>query len=333
MVDFYEVLGVTRVASLEEIKKAYKKLAVKWHPDKNPECPAAATEKFKQLGEAYETLSDPVKRREYDNIGNGMEMDSDDDYNRSYKPSGRPAGGFAHRGHGFSNERAFDIFNAFFADFEDDLFSMDFGGFGGGFGGSGRAGLFADPFMGMGMGLQPRSSSFDQFGSSMMFSSSSSSFGGGGRGGRESRSVSTSTFIDRTGRKVTRTETVVTHADGTQERNVQEHTDEPPGRRLQDQPHHQEDQDYAYPVRHNRLEGTGLRRMASTGSHAYNAPPAPHRASAQFGHSSHSGQHQHHGYAHPSASSSAVSSGHTQSAHHRASDHSFGARRTAASYK
>jgi molecular chaperone DnaJ len=66
--DYYEVLGLTREASEEEIKKAYRKLAVKYHPDKNPG-DKASEEHFKEVGEAYEALSDPQKRAAYDQYG------------------------------------------------------------------------------------------------------------------------------------------------------------------------------------------------------------------------------------------------------------------------
>src|SRR5471030_729303 len=66
--DYYHVLGVERNTAPEEIKKAYRKLAVKHHPDKNPG-DKSAEEKFKELGEAYEVLSNPDKRAAYDRFG------------------------------------------------------------------------------------------------------------------------------------------------------------------------------------------------------------------------------------------------------------------------
>lgn len=68
MRDYYEVLGVNRKATAEEIKKAYRKLAVKYHPDKNPD-DKAAEEKFKEASNAYSVLSDPQKRKVYDTRG------------------------------------------------------------------------------------------------------------------------------------------------------------------------------------------------------------------------------------------------------------------------
>ncbi|XP_007939897.1 dnaJ homolog subfamily B member 3 [Orycteropus afer afer] len=69
MVDYYEVLGVTRQSSSDAIKKAYRKLALKWHPDKNPENKEEAERKFKEVAEAYEVLSDAKKRDVYDRYG------------------------------------------------------------------------------------------------------------------------------------------------------------------------------------------------------------------------------------------------------------------------
>ena len=66
--DYYEVLGVERTAELNEIKKAYRKLALKYHPDKNPD-DVEAEERFKEAAEAYAVLSDPQKRQQYDRFG------------------------------------------------------------------------------------------------------------------------------------------------------------------------------------------------------------------------------------------------------------------------
>ena len=66
--DFYDVLGVSKSASPEELKSAYRKLAVKYHPDKNPG-DKASEDKFKEAGEAYGILSDKEKKQNYDNFG------------------------------------------------------------------------------------------------------------------------------------------------------------------------------------------------------------------------------------------------------------------------
>src|SRR3972149_10827472 len=67
--DYYKILGVLRNASDEEIKKAYRKLAMQYHPDRNPGKEKWANEKFKEINEAYGVLGDPQKRRQYDQFG------------------------------------------------------------------------------------------------------------------------------------------------------------------------------------------------------------------------------------------------------------------------
>ena len=67
--DYYQILGVPKNASEEEIKKAYRKLAMKYHPDRNPGNEKWANEKFKEINEAYGVLGDPQKRRQYDQFG------------------------------------------------------------------------------------------------------------------------------------------------------------------------------------------------------------------------------------------------------------------------
>ena len=66
--DYYEVLGVSRSADESELKSAYRKIALKFHPDRNPDDPEAE-ERFKEASEAYAVLSDPEKRRAYDRFG------------------------------------------------------------------------------------------------------------------------------------------------------------------------------------------------------------------------------------------------------------------------
>ena len=112
--DYYEVLGVSKTATDEEIKKAYRKLALKYHPDYNPG-DKTAEEKFKEINEAHEVLSDPEKRKRYDQFGfAGV----DPNYAAS---QGAGAGGF---GGGFGGVDLGDIFG--------DIFGGGFGGFAGG---------------------------------------------------------------------------------------------------------------------------------------------------------------------------------------------------------
>ncbi|HPR59874.1 MAG TPA: DnaJ domain-containing protein, partial [Prolixibacteraceae bacterium] len=110
--DYYEVLGVNKNASADEIKKAYRKKAIQFHPDKNPG-DKEAEEKFKEAAEAYEVLSNAEKKQRYDQYGH--------------------AGMNGASGFGGQSMNMDDIFSMF-----GDIFGGHFGGFGG-FGGGGRS--------------------------------------------------------------------------------------------------------------------------------------------------------------------------------------------------
>src|SRR5579864_9748609 len=111
--DCYEVLGLERSATSDEIKSAYRKAALKWHPDRNPQHKREAEERFREATEAYSILSEPQKRVTYDRYGF----------------AGLSRGGFD----GGVNQTIFDEFQDIFGDFFgfEDIFS-------GGRGGSGR---------------------------------------------------------------------------------------------------------------------------------------------------------------------------------------------------
>lgn len=110
--DYYHVLGLERSATAEEVKKAYRQMAVKYHPDKNPG-DKTAEEKFKELGEAYEVLSDPQKRAAYDQYGHA-----------AFDP--RMRGGGMGRGGGFHDP--FEIFREVFGGGTGSIFDELFGG-------------------------------------------------------------------------------------------------------------------------------------------------------------------------------------------------------------
>ena len=115
--DYYEVLGVEKTATADEIKKAYRKKAIQYHPDKNPG-DKEAEDKFKEAAEAYEVLSNPDKRSRYDQFGHAGVGGA----------AGGGYGGFG--GQGMSMDDIFSMFG--------DIFGghSGFGGFGG-FGGGG----------------------------------------------------------------------------------------------------------------------------------------------------------------------------------------------------
>ncbi len=114
--DYYEILGVSRDASQDEIKKAYRKYALQYHPDKNPG-DKEAEEKFKEAAEAYQVLSDPQKRQQYDRFGHAGVSGA----------SG--SGGFSGAG-GMTMEDIFENFGDIFEGFGDVFGDFGFGGFG-----------------------------------------------------------------------------------------------------------------------------------------------------------------------------------------------------------
>src|SRR5690606_28912456 len=104
--DYYEQLGVARTASADEIKKAYRKLAMQYHPDRNPG-DATAEHKFKEVNEAYDVLKDEQKRAAYDRYGHAA---------------------FENGGHGPGRAAGFDFTAAGFADIFDEMFGEFMGG-------------------------------------------------------------------------------------------------------------------------------------------------------------------------------------------------------------
>lgn len=124
--DYYKILGVDKKASQDEIKKAYRKLAVKYHPDKNP-ANKEAEEKFKEIGEANEVLSDPEKRKLYDQLGSNWKQYRDAGYDpstaggRARYSQGAPGGQYYYEFEGDPSE-FFGDGSSGFSDFFESLF-------------------------------------------------------------------------------------------------------------------------------------------------------------------------------------------------------------------
>ena len=120
--DYYDILGIPRTASADDIKKTYRKLARKYHPDLNKN--AGAEARFKEIGEAYEVLSDPEKRGRYDQLGRNWQAGQDfrpppDFGGGPFEFRGAPGGG----GRGFKGQDMGE-----FSDFFEMLFGQQFGG-------------------------------------------------------------------------------------------------------------------------------------------------------------------------------------------------------------
>jgi curved DNA-binding protein CbpA len=206
--DFYAILGVSRDATTAEIKKAYKKLALKYHPDRvkgGEQKQAVAAEQFKKISEAAETLLDPEMKRAYDcegGQGSGDFADDPSSFQRGFgarqSRGSRQQQHHHHRSRPFSHDDAFSMFEAFFRDFEDMHAGMGVGGAktsnrrqGGGGGAHHRqqqqgafedADPFNDPFfgsMGMGMGMGMLGGRNDPFSRMESMMRSSMQHGGG----------------------------------------------------------------------------------------------------------------------------------------------------------
>jgi len=199
--DYYKILDIPRTATSSEIKKAYRKQALLWHPDKNPDNKEGAEKRFKQIAEAYEVLSDKDKKSTYDRFGkSGLSGNSGgggpsfDPFSNGFSSSGPH---FTHRSANFHFRDPMDIFAEFFgggSPFEDFMAPRQrshhssraqgqgasrhadpFAAFG--FGGFGHMGGFDDDFFGMNMGMG--FPSMMNMGGGHSTSISMSSFGGG----------------------------------------------------------------------------------------------------------------------------------------------------------
>lgn len=194
--DHYAVLQIPRTASQADIKKAYRRLALQYHPDKNPDDRAGAEEKFKAIAIAYETLSDPAKKSEYDLYGSSHERDRTAPRDE-YSFFSDPLIMFGQRTR--ASRRDADLDDAF------RLFESFFGGK------DPFADFMNDPFF---------------RGDSSTAGSSFFSSGLGGSGSFTMSASSSSTTTSSNGKRITRTQKTVHHPDGHIESSVIEETED-----------------------------------------------------------------------------------------------------------
>lgn len=220
VVNYYDVLGVSHDADLNTIKKSYRTLAMKWHPDKNPNNKAEATEKFKQISEAYEVLSDPKRRKKYDLYGSsGGYGDDDGDEFVNF-----------HKNFGYNDaQKIFEMFFGNNSPFGSDTF---FGSMAGPSFMSRRSDMSGyssnpfDNFFGSSFNMSFDTPSFDDLscdGGGTYFTSFQTSTSSSGK--YKNRAVKTSTSKTTSvinGKRITRIETVKTMPNGMVERTVTE---------------------------------------------------------------------------------------------------------------
>jgi curved DNA-binding protein len=123
--DYYKILGIERNASADDIKRAYRKLAIKYHPDKNPNN-KASEEKFKEINEANEVLGDPEKRKKYDQLGESWNTHQQQGNPNDNFDWSRWSGSQGNRGYG--NQGSASGGETDFSDFFESLFGQRFGG-------------------------------------------------------------------------------------------------------------------------------------------------------------------------------------------------------------
>ncbi len=265
--DYYQILELDKSATPDQIKKAYRHLALKWHPDKNPDHREEAEQKFKDIAEAYAVLSDPKKRERYDRFGSLSDV---------------PEDGFASQAGDFSFADASKIFETFFggADpFSDEFFG---GAFAGGpmFGSRGRraggpfGGIFSDPFFG--------GDTFGGLGNDGGFSSSATFMSSSGFGaGPGSVSTKTSTVV-KDGKVVTKTERAEVGADGKKHVEVVEEVKDRDGnvQRTVQQSIGDETQD----LRPKFIEGPGKAKMHSKAHHTATMDSSAGKPKKRFEH-------------------------------------------------